>query len=98
LKARNKIEEQRRISGIITPHEVKRIERARWPYTTVEDAMRPFDRLRITEPETPVTDALMLMACEYVNQLPVVRDTRLTGIICRGDVIRLLGRRAELQV
>ncbi|HEX8138225.1 MAG TPA: site-2 protease family protein [Pyrinomonadaceae bacterium] len=92
------VEEQGRISGIITPHEVKAIERARWPYTTVDDAMRPLDRLRTIEPETSVADALILMGREDVNQLPVVRDGRLTGIISRGDVLRLLQTRAELQV
>jgi len=38
------------------------------------------------------------MGREDVNQLPVVRDGRLTGIISRGDVLRLLQTRAELQV
>jgi CBS domain-containing protein len=92
------VEEQGRISGIITPHEVKAIERARWPYTTVDDAMRPLAQLRAVEPATSVADALILMGREDVNQLPVVRDGRLTGIISRGDALRLLQTRAELQV
>ena len=92
------VEEQGRVAGIITPHEVKRIERARWPYTTVDDAMRPLDQLRTVEPETPVADALGLMGREDVNQLPVVRGGRLAGIISRGDVFRLLQTCAELQV
>ena len=60
--------------------------------------MRSLDRLRTVEPETLVADALILMGREDVNQLPVVRDGRLTGIISRGDVFRLLQTRAELQV
>lgn len=60
--------------------------------------MRPLDQLRTVEPDTPIAEALMLMGREDVNQLPVVRDGRLTAIISRGDVLRLLQTRAELQV
>lgn len=38
--------EQGRPAGIITPHEVKAIDRGRWPYTTVGDVMRS---LRLSE-------------------------------------------------
>jgi hypothetical protein len=35
------IAENGAIAGLITPNEVKGIARPRWPYTTVNDAMRP---------------------------------------------------------
>ena len=35
------IEERPRIAGLVTPHEIKGLERARWPYTTLYDIMRP---------------------------------------------------------
>jgi len=92
------VEEQGRVAGIITPHEVKAIERAKWRYTTIDDVMRPLDQLRTVGTEALVTDALELMGREDVNQLPVVRDGSLAGIISRGDVLRLLRTRAELQI
>ena len=92
------VEEQGRLGGLITPHEVKGVERARWPYTTVDDVMRPLGSLRTVAPDTLVTEALELMGREDVNQLPVVRDGQLAGIVSRGHILRLLQTRAELQV
>jgi Zn-dependent protease/predicted transcriptional regulator len=90
--------EQGRPGGIITPHEVKTIERARWPYTTVSDVMRSLESLRTVGPERPVAEALEVMGREDVNQIPVVQQGNLAGIISRGHILRVLQTRAELDV
>ncbi len=82
--------------GIITPHEIKEIDPARWPYITVAEVMRPLDQVRAVTPDTPVTEAMEIMAREDVNQLPVVKDGHLEGFISRGGILRLLQTRAEL--
>jgi Zn-dependent protease len=92
------VEEQGRIVGLVTPHEVKEVERGRWPYMTVDEVMRPLDRLRTVRPETPVIEALEAMGREDVNQLPVVRDGSLAGVIARGHILRFLQTRAELNM
>lgn len=91
------VEEQGRIVGIITPHEVKDVARAKWPYTTVDNAMRPLDQLHTISPDMEVNEVLERMTREDVNQLPVVRDGKLEGVISRGHILRLLQTRAELQ-
>jgi CBS domain-containing protein len=91
------VEEQGRIRGIITPHELKGVERTSWPYTTVDAVMLPLERLHTVDPHTPVTEALEVMGREDVNQLPVVVKGGVCGIISRRDVLRLLQTRAELQ-
>ena len=91
------VEEEGRISGIITPHELKGVERTRWPYTTVDAVMLPLEKLHTVDPQTLVTKALEVMGREDVNQLPVVIKDSVAGIISRGDVLRLLQTRAELQ-
>ena len=92
------VEEKGSVAGIITPHEVKSIARARWPYTTVDEVMLPLDRLHAVSSDTLVTEALETMGREDVNQLPVVNDGRLAGIISRGHILRTLQMRAELRV
>jgi Zn-dependent protease/predicted transcriptional regulator len=92
------VEEQGRIVGLITPHEVKGIDRALWPITTVDKAMRPLNRLHAVAPDTPITEALAVMGREDVNQLPVVSGGHLAGIISRGNILRMLRTRADLQV
>jgi predicted transcriptional regulator len=90
--------EQGRAAGIITPHEVKSIERTRWPFTTVSDVMRSLDSLRTVGPERPVAEALEVMGREDVNQVPVVQQGNVAGIISRGHIMRVLQTRAELDV
>ena len=92
------VSEQGRPAGIITPHEVKAIDRARWPYTTVGDVMRSLENLRTVSPDRPVAEALEMMGREDVNQMPVVQQGKLAGIISRAHILRVLQTRAELDI
>ena len=84
--------------GLITPSEIKAIQRAQWPYTTLGDVMRPLNQVHTVAPDTPVSEALEVMAREDLNQLAVIREGQLAGVISRGHVLQLLRTRAELQV
>lgn len=86
-----------RIVGLITTHEVKEVERNKWKFTTIDQVMRPLDELHTVSPDTPLTQALEQMGREDVNQLPVMSNNQLVGIISRGHVLRLLQTRAELR-
>src|SRR5207248_5213164 len=83
--------------GLITPHEVRQIPREEWPATSVRVAMKPLERIHAVAPETPAMTAMEMMAREDVNQLPVVSDGHLAGIVTRGHVLELLQARSELQ-
>jgi predicted transcriptional regulator len=84
--------------GIITPAEISQVQQARWPYTTVADVMRPLDAVRTISPESPVDKALEIIAAEDLNQLPVMADGKLAGMISRAHVLQLLQTRSELHV
>ena len=84
-------------AGLVTVHELKRIERERWPFTSVAQASIPIDRIRTVAPDTNVTQALEMMVRDDVNQLPVISDGKLAGVISRGNVIQFLQTRAELK-
>lgn len=92
------VAEQGRIAGLITSHEVKEIEPQKRAFTTVDEAMRPLENLRTVPPDAPVIEALEMMGGEDVNQLPVVRDGKLEGIISRAHILQLLQTRAELNM
>jgi Zn-dependent protease/predicted transcriptional regulator len=91
------VEENGEVSGLVTPHEVKTIERPRWKSTTVAEVMRLLKDLHTVRPGTPVMKALEVMGREDLNQLPVVRNGHLEGIISRSHILRLLQTRAELR-
>lgn len=90
--------ENGRVAGLITPHEIKQVERAQWPYTTVDTVMRPLEQLRTIAPDAPVVAALEAMARDNLNQLPVVSDGQLKGTISRAHILQLLQTRAELNL
>lgn len=92
------VENANGVAGIITPHEIKETDRSRWPYTTVSQAMRPLAQLRAVTPGTPITDVMEIMNHEDMDQLPVVRDGRIEGVISRGGVLRLLQTRAAFDM
>ena len=57
--------------------------------------MTPASRLASVGPEASIQDALALFAERDVNQLPVVQDGRLVGLLSRADVIAYLRGRKE---
>jgi CBS domain-containing protein len=84
------------VIGLVTPNEIRKVDRSRWPDVTIGDVMRPLAELRTVAPDTPVTEVLETMGRDDVNQLPVVSDHHLEGIITRGHVVRFLQARSEL--
>lgn len=89
--------ENSRLAGLVTPHEVKQVDRAKWPYMTLHDVMRPLEDLRTVTPDASLNSALDLMGRYDLNQLPVVSDGHLEGVLSRAQLLRYLHTRMELQ-
>jgi len=83
--------------GLVTIGDLKRITRERWPFTTVADIVRPLEQAPAVSPDTPLVQALELMAREDVNQLPVVSNGRFAGVISRGLIVQFMETKAELK-
>ena len=85
------------ITGLVTPHEVKQIDRAKWPFMTLNDIMRPLEDLQAVAPDTPLTSALESMGRADLNQLPVISNGHLEGVLSRAHVLSYLQTHAELK-
>jgi Zn-dependent protease/CBS domain-containing protein len=85
------------VTGLVTPHEVKQIDRAKWPFTTLHDIMRPLEDLRAVTPDTPLASALESMSRYDLNQLPVISNSHLEGVVSRAEVLSYLQTHAELR-
>jgi Zn-dependent protease len=83
--------------GLVTINELKRVERNRWPFTTVADIAFPLEQLRAVSPETSLTSALELMAREDASQLPVISNGKFVGVIGRGNVVQFMETQQELK-
>jgi CBS domain-containing protein len=85
------------VAGLVTPHEISGLERRQWPLVAVERIMKPLAGLSTTSPGKDLNDALTLMTSENVNQLPVVEDHKLVGMLSRSDILRYLQVMMELE-
>jgi predicted transcriptional regulator len=83
--------------GLVTPHEIKEIDRARWPFTTLHDVMRPLEETHSVPPDASLTSALELMNRNDLNQLLVIANGRLEGILSRTQVLSYLQTHTEFQ-
>lgn len=84
------------VEGLVTLHQVKAVPRELWSRTPVRGAMTPLARMRIVAPETPVMEVLQVMEREDVNQVPVMRNGGLLGMISREHLLRVLSAYVEL--
>lgn len=86
----------RRFLGLLTPAEIRAVDPSRWAQTAVRTVMQPANRVHSVSPDTPALQALETMARENVNQLPVLSDGIVQGVISRGHLLQVLQARAEL--
>lgn len=83
--------------GIVTPHDVRRVDRTAWPTTPVDLVMHPLQTMRSVEPDSSLLDALQAMGRGDLNQVPVIEADQCVGILSRAEVLAYLQNRAELQ-
>lgn len=83
------------LAGIITLSDVKSTSRAEWDHFTVAERMTPLAQLVVVSPDTPLTVAMRSMSERDINQIPVVRNGVLVGLLTRNDVIRYIQMRNE---
>ena len=77
-------------AGLVTVHQVSAVPRDRWSTATVAEAMTPIAGVKRITPRTGLWDAMTEMDHDGVNQLPVMDDGRIVGMLTRADVIAYL--------
>lgn len=81
------------VHGLLTPRLLRRIPRSRWSRTTLDAAMLPLtDDIR-AEPELALDRVLERMEEYHLEELPVMRDGALLGVVERHEISRLIESR-----
>jgi len=86
------------IRGIVTLQCARAVPKERRDFETVQQAMIPCERTVMVKPTMSALDAMRKMAREKVGRLLVVEGARLLGIVTRGDVLRTIQTRQELDL
>jgi Zn-dependent protease/predicted transcriptional regulator len=84
------------LAGLITLSDIRHVPREQWGQVPVGHAMIPQERLHVVTPQQSLNDVLPLMVGRDVNQLPVVQDGRLVGVLSRDAIMRYLEIRRSL--
>jgi len=86
------------VIGLLTLHHFKGIPRSDWQTMTAAKAMIPAEQMKRVRPDAELSTSLEEMDRDGVNQLPVMTDGQIQGMLSREDVVSYLRTLRELGV
>jgi Zn-dependent protease len=78
------------LAGLVTLADIRHIPQDQWSQTPVGFIMIPLEKLHTVTPEQDLNHVLPLMTGQDVNQLPVVDQGRLLGVVTRDAILRYI--------
>jgi Zn-dependent protease/predicted transcriptional regulator len=88
--------DQGTLLGIVTPMEIRELDRSLWPQTPVRAIMIPTEKIHSVTPDAPAMRALEIMGRENVGQVPVIANGRVAGVVSRRHLLELMQVKSEL--
>ena len=85
------------LRGMLTLDNVRAVPRARWPETTVEQAMDGRAPEYASPPDMDAVRVLARMSQYDVGRIPVVEAGLLVGIVTRRDILKVLRLKTDLE-
>ena len=84
------------IRGILTLPNIKSVPQHKWSVIQLKDIMTPIEKLKMAHPDQNALGILEQMDESNINQMLVVSEGRVIGLIARDNLIRFLRIRSEL--
>ena len=84
------------VEGLFTIHKLRDFPRDEWPTRRLRDVSTPLSEMRTVQPSTPLWTALQEMTSDGVNQLPVLSDGQLTGMLTRENLLTFIRNRSQI--
>ena len=81
--------------GLVTLHQVQHFPREEWANTSIQAAMVPQGAIHWVLPNEPITGVLERMQSEDVNQMPVLQEGHIIGMIARDSILRVIQTRLQ---
>ena len=91
------VKQDNKFIGMLTLHRIKNIPQDKWPFTYVTEAMIPDIETEKVDVDFPLWDALLKMDKNGVNQLPVIENEQIIGVLNRESIITFLGSQQEFR-
>ena len=81
------VKKEANIIGLLTLHRIKNVQQEKWESTLVTEVMIPETETEVVDTNYPLWDALKKMDKSGVNQLPVLEDGKIIGVLNRESII-----------
>jgi Zn-dependent protease/CBS domain-containing protein len=81
--------------GLVCLDDVRKVPREDWGTTRVRDIMTPLDQVAVVTPQEEAGEAFTVLTGRDVNQVPVVQDGHLVGMLRRRDILKWLQLHGE---
>jgi hypothetical protein len=78
--------------GLLSLRQIQRIPVQSWPQTSIERATLPIESAPSLEPSAPAIGALHLILEEGVEQIAIMAEGRLLGLVNRDQLARVTER------
>ena len=88
----------KKVLGLLTLHNIKNVPREQWATVTGDQIMIPLNDVKSVPPNEELEAALQEMDRDGVNQLPVMTNGSVLGMLTREDVIDYLRTLSDLGV
>src|SRR5208283_1556067 len=84
------------MEGMITLDNVRTVLRERWGTTYVKQAMMTRDNLKSVSPSEPLSTVMQIMVQNNINQVPVVSEGKIVGMVERDNLISFIHTLTQL--
>lgn len=78
------------VSGILTVTDVRRVPKEEWRNIPAQRVMTPREKIVTVEPTTPAVEVLLKLGERNLNQVPVLEDGRMVGLVTRREILERL--------
>jgi Zn-dependent protease/CBS domain-containing protein len=82
--------------GLVTLTDTKKVPREDWSTTPVRQAMTPRNKVKTAQPRDDLAKILSIMGTDDINQVPLIEDGQVVGMVHRGDLIQYIQAREEV--
>ncbi len=83
--------------GLITPRNAGAAPRDEWAHTSIQAVMQPRDRIEWAQADESALRILERMRLKDVNQMPVLQDQQIVGMVSREGMLRVIQTRLQLE-
>lgn len=90
------VESGDRLQGLVCLADIRRLDQSRRSETSVSVIMTPVDELQVAEPSEPASAVMNRLGERGINQMPVVENGRLIGLISRENLLTWLSLQRDV--